>query len=165
MIDIINNQKILTHLISNKDFVVSLEKDFTKDEVIEITKYATDINFKYPVVMDRFQDWIECEFENSDTKVLSIAWDSEGSGSGGNGFIRFESVFGILKMTSSDYSDNHITIFNKNDFFPWGIENLMNDYIYLDSDIYTEKELLSLAAIMGMEEHTKLYINDTEIKR
>lgn len=130
-----------------------------------MSKYSQDVNNEYPVAMDRFYDWLEEEFMNSETKILWIAWESNGWGPGGNGFCRFKSRFGIVKMESSDYSDDHIEIFNKKTFFPWCIENLMNDYIFLDSDIFSEKELLSIAEKMGMHEHTKLTINDKEIAR
>jgi hypothetical protein len=115
--------------------------------------------------MDQFYDWFESEFDNSDTNILSIGWDSKGWGPGGDGFVRFNSRFGIVKMGSSDYSDEHVEIFNKKTFFPWCIVDLHNDYIEMDSDVYNDKELLSLAERMGMREETKLTINGKEIQR
>ncbi len=161
------DQSILIHLFGNKKFLKSLQSDFEKEEILEISKYSQDVNNEYPEVMDQFYEWLKEEFINSETKILWIAWDSDGWGPGGSGFCRFNSRFGLVKMDSSDYEDDndHIEIFNKKTFFPWGIENLMNDYIDMDSDVYNEKELLSLAEKMGMHEHTILTINDKKIKR
>ncbi len=163
MIDI--DHPILNYLFENKDFLESLQNEFEKEEIIELKNYSQNINNEYPVTMDRFYDWFECEFDNPDINVLSIAWDSDGGGPGGNGFVRFNSRFGIVKMESSDFSDEHIEIFNKKTFVPWCIGNLMNDYIELNSDVYSEKKLLILAKKMGMYDHTKLTIKGNEIER
>lgn len=161
--DIRNNQLIHSHLIRNKDFLDALKKEFDKNEIEEIIKYSKDLTSNYPKVMDNFYDWF-CDLD-ADINVLTIGWDSDNWGAGGSGFIAFKLVFGIIKMTSSDYSDEHIEIFNKKTFFPWCIEHLMNDYIGIESDVYSDKELLTLAEEMGMDEDTKLTINGKEIER
>lgn len=166
MMDKNTERAILSHLLSDPNCLKSLEEnEFEKDEITQIIKYANDLNDEFPELIGRFYDWFEGVFDDAETKVLWIGWDSAGWGSGGNGVIRFDAAFGIVKMTSSDYEDDHIEIFNKKDFYPWCIESLNNDYIDMESDIYSDEELLSLARRMGMGENTKLTINGKEIEK
>ena len=158
-----NNQALHLHLIANKDFVDILKDEFQENEVQEIINYCKEINRKYPEVMDQFYDWIMDM--DSNTNVLSIGWDSENWGPGGSGFISFDLVFGLVKMRSSDYEDEHTEIFDKENFSPWAIESLMNDFVEIDSDIYSEQELLDIAEGMGLDVDTKLTIKGKEIMR
>ena len=162
MTTIIDNQAIHTHLIGNKDFLKALKKKFSAIEVAEIIEYSKNIKGKYPKAMDHFYNWFG-DLEG-DINVLSIAWDSEGWGSGGSGVISFSLVFGLVKMSSSDYDDDHIEIFDKNTFSPWAIEHLMNDSVDITSDIYSEAELISIAEDLGIDGDTVLTVNDKVIK-
>lgn len=155
----------LAHLLTNIDFLNTIKEDFTQEEVNEINNYIKDKNSGNPDVIDAFLDWLNFELEENGNTVLLIAWDSHGWGPGGNGCVRFKVRFGIVRMDSSDYDDDHVEIFNKENFYPWGIESLMNDYIELRSDIYDEKELIELANNMGMEENTELTVNGKLIER
>ncbi|MRX62606.1 hypothetical protein [Maribacter luteus] len=160
---ITDNQALHLHLISNKDFLDLLRGEFKENEVEEIIKYCKDITGDYLDVMDQFYDWIADL--DSDTNILTIGWDSNNWGPGGSDFISFNLVFGLVKMSSSDYEDEHIEIFDKENFSPWGIEDLMNDFIEIDSEIYSEKELLGIAESMGIDKNTALTINGKEIIR
>ena len=159
--NIINNQALHKHLISNEDFLINLKNEFEANECQEIINYCKEINRNRPKVMNHFYDWIMDV--DSDTNVLSIGWDSEEWGPGGSGFISFDSVFGIVKMTSSDYEDGHIEIFDKENFSPWAIESLTGDFIEIDSDIYSKQEILDIAEEIGLDTDVKLTIKGEEI--
>jgi hypothetical protein len=159
--DIINNQLIHSFLIGNNEFLDSLVNEFDEDDVKEIVQYCKDLNSNYPAAMDNFYDWFESL--DGSTNVLYIGWDSDSGGPGGNGFISFDFLFGLVKMTSSDFESAHIEIFDKENFFPWAIEHLKNDKIEISSDIYTSGELLKLVKDMGTNSNTRLIINGEEI--
>jgi hypothetical protein len=161
--NIIDNQEIHNHLIKHKDFLDALRCNYNEIQIEEIINYSRDISKNYPVIMDQFYDWFQ--EENGELNILSIAWDSKNWGSGGNGFISFDLLFGLVKMTSSDFEDEHTEIFNKNTFIPWAIEDLRNDYINMTSDIYSEQELIEIAENIGMKKNTVLTINSKKIKR
>jgi len=158
--DILNNQPIHTHLIANTDFLEALSNNFEEDEIVEILKYAKDVTLDYPMIMDKFYDWFEEEFNNypSDINIISIGWESYGWGPGGSGFISFDLVFGLVRMSSSDYEEDYTEIFDKENFSPWAIESLDNDSVEISSDIYTNSELLELAEDLGLGEDTELTI-------
>jgi len=158
-----NNQALHQHLVNNKDFIVHLKKDFESIEFQEITDYCKDINGNQPEVLNDFYDWLMDM--DSDTNVLCIGWDSEDWGPGGSGFISFDLIFGLIKMTSSDYEDDHTEIFEKSNFFPWAIESLTADIIEIDSDIYSKQEILTIAEEMGFDTNIKLTIKGKEIIR
>jgi hypothetical protein len=153
----------LKHILKSKDFIESLQQEFKQEEIIEIQNFIQENNEMYSEVIDTFFEWLDNEFESSGTNVLSIGWDSSGWGPGGNGSIQFTERFGIVTMNSSDYEDDHVEIFDKQEFYPWCIQSLENDYIYLDSDIYNETELIELANNMGLRENTQLTVNGNEI--
>lgn len=161
--DITGNQVIHTYLVEQKDFLVALQDNFDENQIEEIINYLKNINTNYPGIMDQFYDWIHDE--EGEINILSIGWDSKNWGAGGNGFISFDLVFGLVKMSSSDFEDDHTEIFNKDTFSPWAIEDLRNDYIDLSSDIYYEPELIKIAENMGMKKNTVLTINNKTINR
>jgi len=159
----LQSQEIHTFLIEQKEFLLALQDQFDENEIQKIIHYAKDISGDAPEIMDDFYDW----FHNLDSEknILCIGWDSNEWGAGGSGFISFELVFGLARMKSSDYEKEEPVIFNKETFSPFGIESLMNDYIDITSDVYTNKELQEMAEDMGMESDTVLTINGKEIKR
>jgi hypothetical protein len=161
--DIIDNQEFHSYLIQQEEFLYALKDVFNENEIIEIINYSKDLSKQYPDVMDKFYDWFKDK--NGDKNIISISWDSKNWGAGGNGFISFDLLFGLVQMTSSDFEDEHIEIFIKESFYPWAIEDLNNDYIEISSDIYTEQELIEMAESMGMKRSTILTINDKKIKR
>jgi hypothetical protein len=161
--DIIDNQEIHLFLVEQREFLDALKDIFNENQVKEIINYSRDLSLKYPDIMDKFYDWFHDK--KGEKNILSIGWDSKNWGAGGNGFISFDLVFGLIKMTSSDFEDDHTEIFNKESFSPWAIEDLKNDYIEISSDIYTEKELIEIAEEMGMKKTTILKINDKIIKK
>ena len=68
-------------------------------------------------------------------------------------------------MTSSDYEDEHVEIFDKENFSPWAIESLTGDFIEIDSDIYSKQEMLEIAEEIGLDTNVKLTIKGKEIMR
>jgi hypothetical protein len=161
--NIIGNKVIHTQLVEQKDFLDALKDNFDENQIKEIINYLKDISNNYPGIMDQFYDWIHDE--EGKINILSIGWDSKNWGAGGNGSISFDLVFGLVKMSSSDFVDDHTEIFNKDKFSPWAIEDLRNDYIDVSSDIYSEPELIKIAENMGMKKNTVLTINNKIIKR
>jgi hypothetical protein len=158
------DQNIFNHLFENKDFLKSLGEEFNNDEIIYLGKFSNHLDKEFPDLIDQFHDWLSSELCDTDTNILTIGWESDDWGPGGDGFISFGSKFGIIKMFSSDYEDDHIEIFNKKDFEPWCIENLMNDYLDISSDVYSAKELKSLAKGLGMNKETKLTVTSNLVK-
>ena len=62
--------------------------------------------------MNEFYDqFVDFEDRESETEILTIGWNSNGWGAGGSGVIRFMLVFGIIKMTSSDYYGRNFIIY------------------------------------------------------
>tara|TARA_B110000285_G_C14635998_1_gene385533 strand:+ start:73 stop:576 length:504 start_codon:yes stop_codon:yes gene_type:complete len=162
--DIYKDQAIHTHLATNKDFLEELKSEFRENEVQQIIKYCIDINSNYPEVMDLCYELINDQ--PAITNALTIGWESENWGPGGDGFVSFDLIFGLVKMTSSDYEDDgHLEIFDKKTFYPWSIENATNDLISINSDIYSEQDMLNFAEDMGMDDNTQLTINDKEVIR
>jgi hypothetical protein len=159
-------EDILQHLLQNKDFLKKITEEFDKKEVKTLSDFANNgvETEEFLDVLYRLEEWLEEEFySNSDMiNVLSIAWDSNSWGPGGDGIIRFKSKYGIVKMSSSDYESDHIEIFNMDDFFPWEIENLENDFIEISSDVYNNEYLLKIADALGIGEDTKLELNGKE---
>ena len=156
--NIATNQEIHTHLIRQNEFLNALKDNFDENQAQEIIEYSKDISKKYPETMDQFYDW----FNDQEGKknILFIGWDSKNWGVGGNGFISFDLVFDLVKITSSSFEGEHIEIFNKETFYPWAIEDLKNDFIELSSEIYSELQLIEIAVNLGMNYNTVLTVND-----
>jgi hypothetical protein len=162
-IDLTNNQDILSFLIREEDFLENLKDWFSPDQISEFLKYAKNIDkITCPEFLNDIFDWLKIEIYNADT-ILLIGWDSSEWGPGGNGFFRYNCKYGLVMMSSSDYSDNHVEIFDRDRFRPWGIEHLENEYIDLESSVYSEKELKEISESLGLGEHSKLTINGREI--
>lgn len=160
--NIIDNQEIHLFLIKQDDFLKALQYVFDKNQIDTIVNYSNDLTKEYPEIMDQFYDWFNDL--NGTNNILSIGWDSNNWGPGGNGFINFSLVFGLVKMSSSDFEDDHTEIFNKDSFEPWCIEDLRNDFIEISSDIYSDSELVEIAENMGIKKNTILKINNKEFK-
>lgn len=153
----------LGFLVKDEAFLLSLNDSFNQSEVKEIKKYLLGKPTATSDTAQQFKEWFYDELLKSDTLILSIVWDSDSFGPGGNGCVIFGSKFNIVTMSSSDYENDHVEFFNKESFFPWGIESLINDYIKVDSHVYSENELIDLVRRMGISGHTKLTVKGREI--
>ena len=153
------------HLANDQDFKTELSLEFTIDELDLLNDYLQGGQTGQTELIDRFYEWLEDEFSTPGLNILTIGWDSSGWGPGGSGFISFVSRFGLVRMESSDYEDNELVIFNKSDFFPWGIESLNNDFISIDSEVYGKAEILEIADQMELGDDTLITINGEEIQR
>ena len=165
MIDILNLEPtIKQHLLKNQKFIKTLSEEFDSSVVTQVQSFLAN-NIEYSIeIADDLSDWFNNAFLETNVNVLSIAWDSDGWGPGGNGVISFLLCFGLVNMNSSDYESDHVEIFDKDTFFPWGIEELYNDTITLDSDIYNDDELIKLAIDMGISMDSSLIINGNPIQ-
>ena len=161
--DLSNNQDILSYLNRDEDFLDDLKDCFSPEQISQFVNYSRDVDKnRCPEILNDIYDFLKEEIHNADT-ILTIAWDSSEWGPGGNGFFRYNCKYGLVMMSSSDYEDDHVEIFDRDRFSPWGIENLENDYIELESTIYSEKELIKISESLGLGMHTKLTINGREM--
>jgi hypothetical protein len=161
--DLTNNKDILSHLIGEEEFLEDLKDWFTPEQISQFLKYSRNIDKN--TCTEFFNDisyWLKIEIHNADT-ILLIGWDSSEWGPGGNVFFRYNCKYGLVMMSSSDYADNQVEIFDRDRFRPWGIEHLNNEYIELESTVYSEKELKEISDSLGIGEHSKLTINGREM--
>jgi len=158
------NKKIIEHLLNNEEFLAALNDYYDGEQKAIIIDCLSNSKKEHTLLMDKFEDWFREELREGDVEILTIGWDSDGWGSGGNGAVWFNSRFGVVSFGSSDYSDDHIEVFEKDNFEPWCIEHLCNDYVEISSEVYNEDELIEIANKLGMNEDTKLTVNGKEVE-
>ena len=162
--DISKNKAVLSHLIVDEDFLEDLKEICSPEQISQFVEYSRDVDKnECPDILDDICDYLIEATHHGGIKILSIAWDSTDWGPGGSGFFRYNCKYGLVMMSSSDYEDDHVEIFDRDKFSPWGIDNLENDYIDLKSTVYSENELIDISKSLGVGEHTKLTINGREM--
>jgi hypothetical protein len=157
------SKKIVEHILKNEEFLAGLNDNFDKNLKAIIIDCLSNSNKEHASLMDKFEDWFREELREG-VEVLLIGWESAGWGPGGSGAVWFNSRFGIVSFFSSDYDDDHIEVFDKDNFEPWCIEHLCNDYVELSSAVYNEEELIEFANNLGMDEETELTVNGKEVE-
>jgi hypothetical protein len=160
------NEIIKRHLLQNKEFLNSIKEEFQEEQLGQIISHLKGKEVTNTEYIDDFYVWFEYEMKEADSEILSISWDSDGWGPGGNGCIRYLSRFGLVRMVSSDYGDDdELEIFEMDSFFPWGVDDGFNtDYLMLDSCIYSTEELLAMSKNLSIGERTRLSINGFDIE-
>lgn len=145
-------------LLQDTDFLDEIASNFESTEVELIKDYINTKSVQDSDLIDRFYEWLLEELNNNSKPILTIGWDSLEWGAGGNGFVSFLTRFNIVTMKSSDYENDHFEIFDKETFFPWGIENLENDIVEIESEVFSEGDLLEMANKMGIRKDTNLSV-------
>lgn len=146
-------------LLNDYNFLEELAFNFESAEQELIKDYINSKSVQDSDLIDRFFEWLLEELNNNSKPILTIGWDSHEWGAGGNGFVSFLTRFNIVSMKSSDYENDHFEIFDKTTFFPWVIENLENDVVEIESEVFSEEELLEMANNMGIRKDTNLSVN------
>lgn len=73
--------------------------------------------------------------------ILAISWDSESWGPGGNGYIQYLDMWGVVYVLSSDYEGGIQGIYDPETWGPdieFGGDGVS---VTIDSDVYTDEEL------------------------
>ena len=156
------------YLQANPDFQKELRKEFNKpgeaERILAWMAQETDLEADDDLLF-RFDDWLHDALYDG-VNVLTIGWDSHGWGPGGNGCVFYHERFGIVTMSSSDFtSDGHWEVFDESTFEPWLTGSLDTDEVGLSSDIYTNKELRALAESIGVGEDSELTVEGRRGRR
>jgi hypothetical protein len=164
-----NQAQCFKHLLGNDEFLKVLRKSFKANgEADRILAMMEQAQLEEPTseLWDDFVNWLHDELPGGDINVLSIGWDSEGWGPGGNGFIAYVLKFGLVTMHSSDFSpDEHWEVFDEEKFEPWMTGDLNTDIVELSSDIYTGKQLKVFAAGFSIGDNSELKVHGRRGRR
>jgi hypothetical protein len=165
------DKEVLEHLILWDGFRDFLKKEFEELEIIELYNSIKE-TASIPTELDcRFIDHFYNNFFDSGTEVYTVAWDSEGFGPGGNGFLKVVEYCGLTYTFSSDY-DSELE-FDKGEYSLDGVEDedqgyvdsfgaiwsLQNDFVSVESDRFSDEELIEMALSKGLKDSSILEIN------
>jgi len=161
------SREILAYLFNNKEFKQSLTKGnwLCEEELAALRRYAEGIDKEHPQFMQNFFDWLNDVFFDRGDLILEIAYDSDCFSPMGNGYIRFQELFGLVKRFSSVDVDDHVEIFNKDTFEPWGDNYINTGYVDIYSNCFDDEYLLAFAREIVIPEEAVVTINDKLIER
>jgi hypothetical protein len=136
----------IRHLLADPDFREDVRKAFDIREGdpdwLEMQEAIRTAESEEPRLSDRMQEYLDQQFQDEQgTEVFSVHWDSENWGPGGNGYLLFIEVYGVVRMVSSDYWDDHFEIYDPETFSPWGPDTFDADTVEFDSEVYDDDEL------------------------
>lgn len=158
---------IYGHLLENKSFASALRTEFKdKDSADRILAMIAQAQYDEPTddLWYEFMEWLSGELQEG-LNVLTIGWDSDGWGPGGNGNVRYTARFGIVTATSSDYDDDHWELFDEKNFHPWVPEELTAQSIGLSSKVYNTKQLKDMIGRLHISESTEVSLEGRKGRR
>lgn len=111
------------HLLSNIEFVNDLKAYYEYEdsdlEWQEVLTAIQDIENGNVCLLSVVEDYFNQALHDIGNEIESYYWDSPNWGPGGNGYLKYIEAYGVVGVSSSDFPNDHMEIYDEETFVPW----------------------------------------------